>query len=179
MKIEELIVAKAVILGFQISNGNVFEQAIRMIDDNLAKVKRIEIKPEVHAFYLMLKSEACRFRLKPDYDASRAEIKDLCELSKLPNLFEIYTDIVQKSTAQYRVQGGGALSSIDARKATLGDDGWYDPDYWFVNTSQHDDANKVLEWMGYWRGSRISDADAKFLFDVNLTDLFKKHFGST
>ena len=99
MKIEELIVAKAVILGFQISNGNVFDQAIGMIDANLAKVKQIEIKPEVHAFYLMLKSEACRFRLKPDYDASRAEIKRSCELSKIPNLFEIYTDIVQKSTA--------------------------------------------------------------------------------
>ena len=75
--------------------------------------------------------------------------------------------------------GGGALSSVDKQRATFGTDISIDVgDSQQVSLPDNDDIIKILEWMGYERGRGISKADQNFLFNTNLSDLIKKHFGS-
>ena len=53
MRVDELLVAKAVALGYQISKGKVFEQAIDLIE-RVGSCSANSINPEVKAFYLMV-----------------------------------------------------------------------------------------------------------------------------
>ena len=64
LSIEELLVVKAVSLGYQIANGKVFESAINLINSSLQKKS---VSPEIEAFYLMIRSEAHRFRQSNAY----------------------------------------------------------------------------------------------------------------
>ena len=179
MRVDELLVAKAVALGYQISKGKVFEQAIDLIERAIGSCSANSINPEVKAFYLMVMAEAFRFRQSNKHLENREQISQLCEASRLPNLFDLYTHIIEKSTAHHKVTGGGALSSVDKQRATFGTDISIDVgDSQQVSLPDNDDIIKILEWMGYERGRGISKADQNFLFNTNLSDLIKKHFGS-
>ena len=176
MRLEQLIVAKAISLGYQISSGKYFDQAIDLIDMSLRNKARERLNPEVIAFYLMVRDEAFRFRKISNYAENRSEIKQLCEQSRIPNLFELYIEIIGKTTAAHNVVGGGALSSLKKERATFGTDQHYDDHGDGFILSQNDDVVKILEWMGHTRGRNISEADRNFLYETNLSTLINKHF---
>ena len=180
MKIEELLAAKALILGYQIAKGKVFDQALELINKHISSARSNRTKPEVEAFYLMVIAEARRFRHQKNHSSDRGKIQRLCDDSSINGIFEIYIFLVEQSTQQHIVTGGGALSSLDKREASLGNDVMLDPDTGYsVILSDHRDVEKVLEWLGYgWGGKAISPSDHKFLYDVNLSDLIKKHFST-
>ena len=173
LSIEELLVVKAVSLGYQIANGKVFESAINLINSSLQKKS---VSPEIEAFYLMIRSEAHRFRQSNAYTNDRQQIKVLAERSRLQNVFELFTRVVEGTTGLYRVSGGGALSTVDRGKPSLGTEVMVDPDTSFVTLhSRNDDVNIILECAGISIGN-ISSADRSFLYDINLSVMIKKHF---
>ena len=65
------------------------------------------------------------------------------------------------------------LCSLDKRQASLGNDEFRST--LDMKIIDHRDVEKVLEWLGYGWGQAISPSDRKFLYDVNLSDLIKKH----
>ena len=174
IKTEQLLVVKAVTLGYRIAKGSVFEKAIGLIDSSLS---RQPVNPEVEAFYLMVRSEAYRFRQSKRHLEDRQKIKALFEKSNLQGVFELFSEIVEKTTSRHRISGGGALSSLDKRQASLGSDTWVDPDTgyeWVI--AQNDDVESIMKLAGVERHS-MSDADRSFLFDTTLKRMIEKHFG--
>ena len=94
----------------------------------------------------------------------------------MQNVFELFTRVVEGTTGLYRVSGGGALSTVDRGKPSLGTEVMVDPDTSFVTLhSRNDDVNIILECAGISSGN-ISSADRSFLYDINLSVMIKKHF---
>lgn len=175
IKAEVLLVVKAVTLGYQIANGNVFDHALNLISSSLSKRA---VKPEVEAFYLMVKSEAYRFRQSEAYLNDREKIKELCEKSKMDGLFELFTKLVEKSISKHSVSGGGALSSVDKSRASLGKSIALDPDTGYKTViSQNDDVEVILTWAGI-STYQMSRSDKSFLYATSLSKMIEKHFGT-
>ena len=178
MRVDELLVAKAVALGYQISKGKVFEQAIDLIERAIGSRSANSINPEVKAFYLMVMAEAFRFRQSNKHLENRSKSQNSARLRGF-QIYLIFTRTLLRRARLIIRRAGGALSSVDKQRATFGTDISIDVgDSQQVSLPDNDDIIKILEWMGYERGRGISKADQNFLFNTNLSDLIKKHFGS-
>ena len=99
MKIEELLAAKALILGYQIAKGKVFDQALGLINKHVSSARSNRTKPEVEAFYLMVIAEARRFRHQKNHSNDEEKFRGFAMTHPLMAYLKYIFFAVQHPTA--------------------------------------------------------------------------------